>query len=112
MSRQSFRQTMDIDNLRAMPVAAGTEIFHEGDESDGMYLVERGRVALWLARDGERLTLADVTDGNIFGEMSLLDGRPRTANATAVEDCLVVRVPKSTFELKMALSDPFVRDVF
>ncbi len=111
MGLRNNRPTLDIDNLRPQLYAAGTDLFREGDAGDGMYLVDTGKIALWVDRDGERVELSQVGPGNIFGEMALIDGSPRTASATAIEDSVVIVVPKATFDLKMALCDPFVRDV-
>lgn len=102
---------METDGLRPRFVTAGTDLFREGDAGDGMYLVQSGSIELWRARDGERIALAVVGEGNIFGEMALIDGSARTANATAVDDAVVVFVPQAAFALKLALSDPFVKDV-
>ncbi len=111
MSTRSFRQTIDADGLRPRFVSDGTDLFVEGQAGDGMYLVHSGTNALWREREGERVVLAEVGEGNIFGEMSLIDGSARTATATAIGDAVVVFVPLETFQLKLALSDPFIKDV-
>lgn len=111
MAERNYRQTIDIDKLRPRVLAAGADLFREGDAGDGMYLVDSGKITLWVDRNGEHVELSQVGPGNIFGEMALIDGSPRTATATALEDSVVIVVPKATFDLKMALCDPFVSDV-
>ncbi len=101
---------MDADGLRPKIVWDGTELFREGDQADGMYLVHSGKVSLSQERDGERITLAEVGESNIFGELALIDGSARTATATAVGDAVVVFVPRETFKLKLALTEPFIKD--
>lgn len=61
-------------------------LFLAGDAGDAMYLIERGKVRISVkARDGHELTLAELGRGEFFGEMALLDGQPRSANATTIE---------------------------
>ena len=67
--------------------AAQHTLFRAGDAGDAMYLIERGRVRISVqATDGHELMLAELGRGEFFGEMALLDGQARSANATAVED--------------------------
>ena len=66
--------------------AADETIFHAGEPGDELFLVIHGRVQMYLTSDtGERVVLAEETRGGVFGEISLLDGGPRTAAALAVE---------------------------
>jgi signal transduction histidine kinase len=68
--------------LRRFP--AGEPIFTEGDPGHALYVINRGRVEISaLVADGERKILAHVTDGDFFGEMSVLDDQPRSASAVA-----------------------------
>ena len=59
-----------------------TVIFHEGDASDCVYLVLSGEVALTKGSP-DPADIASVTEGNFFGEFGVLDGKPRSATATA-----------------------------
>lgn len=67
---------------------AGTKIVSEGDTGVGFYLILSGGAE--VRRGGERL--AKLGKGSFFGEMSLLDGAPRSADVIATEDtrCLVL----------------------
>ena len=67
-------------------------LFMAGDPPDGLYVLQSGLVRIWIAdEDGRELTIALMEPGDPFGEIALLDGLPRTANATALEatECLV-----------------------
>jgi len=65
---------------------AGAPIFEEGQPGDSLYLVCTGRVQVYCHSDsGERIVLGENEKGDVFGEISLLDGGPRTAGAVAVE---------------------------
>src|SRR5436190_11576439 len=75
------------DLLTTRDVPAGTPIFHHGEPGDSMYLVEQGCVCISVKdTDGHDTTLAEMGQGDFFGEMSLLDGNPRSADATATVD--------------------------
>ena len=71
----------------------GKTLFQTGDAANGLHIVLSGLVRIWIAdSDGRELTLALLEAGDPFGEIALLDGLPRTANATVVErsECLVL----------------------
>jgi len=75
------------DLLETRECRAHKILFRTGDEGDAMYVVERGRVRITVqATDGRELTLTELGPGEFFGEMAVLDGRPRSANATTIED--------------------------
>lgn len=58
----------------------GAELFAQGEPSDGMYVIERGEVGVFACPDGvERVMLAELGNGAVIGELSLIDGAPRSA---------------------------------
>ena len=66
----------------------GSIIFHQGDPGTTLYVIETGEVKLTVtAESGKEVTLALLGPGAFFGELSLLDGGPRSANAVARVDC-------------------------
>ena len=65
--------------------AAGSVIFREGDPGDALYVVVEGQVRITvLSGSGNEAIVATITTGDCFGEFALLDGRPRSATATAI----------------------------
>lgn len=98
---------MTIDTLRSVPVFESLDekaaqelcelldtkdcqtaqtLFRAGDAGDAMFLIERGRVRISMkSSEGEELILAELGRGDFFGEMALIDGKARSANATAME---------------------------
>ncbi|MDE2018686.1 MAG: cyclic nucleotide-binding domain-containing protein, partial [Hyphomicrobiales bacterium] len=82
------------EKSRFESVASGEMLFAKGDPGLGMIAVVSGTVRIAsLALDGREATLNTIGAGEIFGEIALLDGRPRTASAIAVGPCdlLVLR---------------------
>ena len=74
---------------------AGREIFREGDTGDGVYLLRDGLVEISAAvTKNSRSILSQVTPGEAFGEMAVLETKPRSATATAVENSTVYFIPR------------------
>ncbi len=63
--------------------AAGEDLFHEGDEADGLYLIQSGSVTVSRMIGGKEVVLFYVAAGNYVGEMSLVSGEPRYATVRA-----------------------------
>jgi CRP/FNR family cyclic AMP-dependent transcriptional regulator len=73
-------------------------IFRRGDPGDAMYVIESGRIQISTQDEaGREVVLNRYGPGQIFGEMSLLDGLPRSATATALEDITVMKLPRDVF---------------
>jgi CRP-like cAMP-binding protein len=81
---------------------AGETIFNAGDKGDEFFVIRSGEVS---ARLGNR-TLQTLGEGEIFGEMALIDQAPRSATMVAESDCVVVPVGEKQF-LFMASEAPF-----
>jgi CRP-like cAMP-binding protein len=76
----------------------GQMIFQRGDEGSALMAVLRGRVRISsVSGDGKELTLNVINPGEIFGEIALLDGQPRSADAAAIEDTLLLVVERRQF---------------
>lgn len=84
---------------------AGERIFAEGDRGDVAYLVERGKVAITKAGPQGAETLGVLEHGGLFGEMALIDDRPRMATATAQETTEVHVVPRKEFVQRLQVMD-------
>lgn len=77
---------------------AGNVLFRAGDRGDAMFLIEDGRVRIHLRdADGDDVTLAELARGDFFGEMSILDGQPRSAQATVTEDAHLFVLSREDF---------------
>ena len=76
----------------------GEDISEEGTLGDCAYIIEEGSVEVSkLSPHGEKQVLAVLEKSEIFGEMGLIDGLPRSATVTALEDCVVCVFTKETF---------------
>jgi signal transduction histidine kinase len=75
-------------------VAGSNEIFREGDLGDGVYFVKDGLVEISSIVGGQRHVFSQLDPGEIFGEMAVIEHRPRSATATAVKDSEVYFIPR------------------
>src|SRR6185503_2461543 len=79
-------------------VSAGTQLFHAGESGDAMYLIESGRVRISITdEDSKEVTLAELAQGDFFGEMALIDGRQRSADAQVYEEARLAVLSRAEF---------------
>ena len=96
--------------------SAGSQIFKEGDEGDGVYLLKNGQVEIsGLLADAARHVYSQVRPGEIFGEMAVLENKPRSACAIAKLDSVVYFVPREAMlqavENSPALAMALLREI-
>ena len=73
-------------------------VINEGDISDSLHIILSGRAKVFFNDEqGEELTLQNLSEGDYFGEMSLLDNSPRSASITISEDASVAIISKDNF---------------
>jgi CRP/FNR family transcriptional regulator, cyclic AMP receptor protein len=79
-------------------VQRGTVIFTKGDSGSGLMAVLQGSVRISLPTiDGHEVVLSQVPRGEVFGELALIDGQPRSASATAAENCELMVIDRRNF---------------
>lgn len=99
----AFRGLGDGEILHILESAAqklyrkGEQIFAEGETQVQMFVVIRGEVHITIQAAGERV-LDRLQTGSIFGELAFLNGKPRTATATAVMDSLLLVIDRHAFD--------------
>lgn len=76
----------------------GTVLFHEGEPGSVMYVIQEGKVRISVTVRKVEKVLVDLPTGEFFGEMSILNGQPRSATATVVEDAKLLVIDPKTFE--------------
>ena len=98
-----FESMEDVDlvalgkKLTPKTFAEGDAIFAQGDEGDTMYLIEEGAVDIVAGSGAQRVILASLFGGQYFGELSLLDGAPRSATAVASRPTSVLALEREDF---------------
>jgi len=77
----------------------GTQIFQQNDPGGSLFIVRSGTVEIWIKKTtGEKMVLETARGGDFFGEISLLDGGPRTACATVLEDADLIVVDRADLD--------------
>ncbi len=94
--------------LRTQEADAGTTLFRAGDEGDAMYLIESGRVRIAVSdQDQKQIVLAELARGDFFGEMALIDGKQRSADANVIEPAKFAVLSRESF-LRFIRNNPIV----
>jgi CRP/FNR family cyclic AMP-dependent transcriptional regulator len=121
-----FPRVMTIEALRSVPLFASldadaaqslrelltfrevseeTFLFHHGDQGDAMYFILSGRVRISVPdTEGKDIHLAKLASGDFFGEIALLDGNPRSADAVVIEKARLAVIAR---ELSLLRSKQF-----
>ena len=81
-----------LDNCQVKSVSAGDFFFYEGDDANAMYVLEAGRVAVYRKWQSLDYKLREMSKGDCFGEMALMDFSHRSAAVKAIEDCSALEI--------------------
>ncbi len=92
-------------------VSEGTVIIKEGTTGDEMYIIESGRVEVYLTRGDVVLLLSELQETSFFGEMTLLTNKPRSATVKAKTNCRLLVLKKQDF-MKIIEENPKVAAKF
>jgi CRP-like cAMP-binding protein len=96
--------------MRSRRFRRGEVIFHIGDPGDALFVIVSGEVKISLPSEtGDEAILATLRDGDVFGELALLDGAPRSASATALSPTEAVVLPRDRFR-ELIATEAGVRD--
>jgi len=94
--------TMILGVLEPLVLKGGAWLFREGDDGDALYLLARGLLQTWMASgepdDGGQRMIAEITPGEIVGEIGMLAGGKRSAGIRAVRDSLLLRMDAAAFD--------------
>ena len=95
----------EVDQVK---FSTGETIFNEQDKGDALYVVDSGKVRIWvLDEDVQPVTLAELQEGDFFGELAVLDRGARSTNATALVDTELHRLSSDDFQ-KFLMEHPDV----
>jgi CRP/FNR family cyclic AMP-dependent transcriptional regulator len=105
LQRVPFLAALDAADREALATAAkrrrfrrGEVIFHKDDPGESLFIIDEGSVRIYLpSPQGADLTLAVLGPGDFFGDLALLDGRPRSASAAALPEAETVALNRADF---------------
>ncbi|MFQ5957238.1 MAG: diguanylate cyclase domain-containing protein [Candidatus Brocadiales bacterium] len=104
-SLQSRTEALEEKGLLGKTYKDGDIIVKEGTKSREMYIIQAGKVKVVKDRGNEEIELGVLHEGDVFGEMSLLDTKPRSATVKAVGKAKVLAIDREVF-LKRVEEDP------
>lgn len=90
--------------LKEVPCGAGSHVFKENDPGNGFYWIRSGKIKISRQvtpegkKDKQEQLLTVLTAGNIFGEMALVDGAPRSADAIAEDEAVLYYLAQGEYE--------------
>jgi EAL domain-containing protein (putative c-di-GMP-specific phosphodiesterase class I) len=94
-----------LKNLHRVNFSAGDVIFKEGDPGDSAYLIEEGSVEVSVSSTQR----TRINKGELFGEIALIDQQPRTATVRALENTVLIPIPRQLVKERLEKTDPVVR---
>jgi CRP-like cAMP-binding protein len=95
--KDELKEYMPNESMRTYP--KGSMVFAEGEPGQELFIIQKGSVTITKVVDNNEVILAVLKPGDIFGEMALLEAKPRAASAVAYEECLLMAVNRANFEL-------------
>ncbi|OGQ89083.1 MAG: hypothetical protein A2289_25400, partial [Deltaproteobacteria bacterium RIFOXYA12_FULL_58_15] len=90
------RKTL-IEKFKSREVDANEMLLEQGQKADGLYTLLSGRVEVSFEKDGQRHVLAQLKEGEVFGEMEMLNNEPIFANIKTIRKSIVLKLPRRTF---------------
>ena len=86
----------------------GDVIFHRGERGQHAYFIEKGAVDVIIEKDGADFVIAKLGEGEIIGEMTMIDEAPRSATVIATEDTECIVIQRSRFITPLTSADPMM----
>jgi EAL domain-containing protein (putative c-di-GMP-specific phosphodiesterase class I) len=108
-AKQTWRERHMQEFGHQIVVGPDAVIFREEDAGDSAFVIERGTVEVSINRNGRKVVLGRRRAGEVFGEMSIIDDRPRTATVTTVEPCRLVKITRDQIRNRIKQTDPILR---
>ena len=96
-------------NALRLQLQAGDVLFEEGEAPTTAFLIEAGAVEVSIKVHGWRIVLGRLQAGDLLGEIAVFDGGPRTATATALEDCVLFPIDRTQISERLTKTDPIIR---
>ena len=100
LTREDLAEVVELAEVQQ--VSAGQAVLAEGDTGTDLFVVRRGSMVVEKAIGGKTVFLSYLPAGSYFGEMALLDGKPRVATVRAAIRSEVIRLPGEPFARLLA----------
>jgi NADH dehydrogenase len=102
-------KTGGTKGVSQMHFEPGEEVFHQGDLGDALYIILDGEVEVLIGEGEEQRSVTRMGRGEFFGEMAILQQRPRSATIRCTQATTLLALPKNDFQA-LAMSLPQLRE--
>lgn len=100
-----------FESLEHLIYQSGEQIFQEGDKGDCAFLIESGSIDISTRKDSKFYRIIILEEGDLFGEIALIDNEPRTATATALEETRLIRIDRDLIDAELANGNPIIEHI-
>ncbi len=94
VTKDTLALLLDVSPIVFVP--KGKFFFRENDPASSLFVLEEGKISILKSWNGRDYLLKNFGKGDCFGEMALLDLRPRSASVLAIEDCTAIELSTDT----------------
>ena len=98
-----------INKMKKLDYKSGQYIFKAGDKGKEIFLLMSGDVGIFLPTNDTKDPNFKVGENEVFGEMGVIEHKPRMASARCMSDATVIALSESEFEARVEKADPFIR---
>ncbi|MDD2716306.1 MAG: tetratricopeptide repeat protein [Candidatus Wallbacteria bacterium] len=104
LEEESLKKINDL--IETKNFQKGKVLFYQGDPGDIFYIIKKGTVSVMKKIENEQQKVAELAEGDFFGEMALIEGEPRNATIICETECQLLAITKEKFDtlLKVNLS--------
>ena len=95
--------------MKKLEYKSGQYIFKAGDKGKEIFLLMSGDVGLFLPTNDTKEPNFMIGENEVFGEMGVIEHKPRMASARCMSDATVIALSESEFEARVEKADPFIR---
>ena len=97
-----------INKMKKLDYKSGQYIFKAGDKGKEIFLLMSGDVGIFLPTNDTKDPNFKVGENEVFGEMGVIEHKPRMASARCMSDATVIALSESEFEARVEKADPFI----
>ena len=95
--------------MKKLEFKNGQFIFKAGDKGEELFLLMNGDVGIFLPTNDSKDPNFKVGVNEVFGEMGVIENKPRMASARCISDATVMALSKGEFDTRVEKADPFIR---
>jgi len=100
------------DMIQPLDFSENEVVFKQGDPADAFYMIKEGKVKVVKEMDGEQKVIVELGPGSFFGEMALIEGKPRNATIICTTDAKLLKLTKNNFNLLIGSNPSILLKIF